>query len=242
MDIGQINNISSIVSHNQRLKRLMIDAKSIMQVNITEKLSREECLLIVNNNICESAKQKIFNEAKRYINDTPIISECKLADGQNYELIAKFIVSAAITKIMYEYQDKLTINTKDVLETINLLEANSAFCSSQRLNERSVFIINNIYTQLRNTYRNYRVNLLENPETREFSIHLYKNNEFVNMYKFLPQKDNSGNIGSILIYGQLLEGHYKSIKNSMKIFGLPVIDIEVNSGESDYIDIQIGVY
>ena len=116
--------------------------------------------------------------------------------------------------------------------------------SIKKINERGAQIISNIYINLKKApnYQSYYINFSECIDFGGYLIELTKNLQPVNMFLFFPKEDNSGNIGSIAIYGKFLEGHYKSIKNSMKIFGLPVIDIEINSGESDYIDIQIGDY
>lgn len=47
-----------------------------------------------------------------------------------------------------------------------------------------------------------------------------------NIFLFYPAPDGSGLIGSVAIYGTILEGHKKAIEKSMLIFGLPVESIE----------------
>lgn len=54
--------------------------------------------------------------------------------------------------------------------------------------------------------------------------------------------DGAGDIGSGAIYGNRLKEHYATISKSRNIFGLPVTEISMDGGLSDFVDIQIGNY
>lgn len=95
------------------------------------------------------------------------------------------------------------------------------------LNEQSKRLIENIYMNFVShpAYSSYKISKEEGMMSKTGSIDLYieKDGKFVNRFCF----QGVGDIDSILIYGSQLNGHIRSIKSSMKIFGLPVEDITV---------------
>lgn len=65
-------------------------------------------------------------------------------------------------------------------------------------------------------------------------IHQEKDGHLVNNFDFYPNSD--GWIDSVAIYGCYLDSHYRTISNSMEIFGLKVSEI---SHEGDYVDCEL---
>lgn len=110
------------------------------------------------------------------------------------------------------------------------------------LNQRSLMIISSTASALRSAYPSYDINVVELGDWRmRFrSIEITKGGYEFNKYMFFP--DPNGNIASIALYGIQLPQHFRTIKQSGKIFGLPVFNIEMDGGLSDFIDIQIGEY
>ena len=73
------------------------------------------------------------------------------------------------------------------------------------------------------------------------ALEVGKNGRLINLWLFYPGVD--GEISSIAVYGAYLEGHLKSIKSSMTVFGMPVESAEMDySGMSDFIDIYLKPY
>ena len=108
------------------------------------------------------------------------------------------------------------------------------------LNQDSQQRIRNIENGFRNhpayaayDIRNYCYNLNEGVQALEVS----KNGRFVNLFLFFP--DLSGKIESIAVYGSNLQGHYNAMRRSMMAFGMRITDISMESGASDFLDIQI---
>ena len=108
------------------------------------------------------------------------------------------------------------------------------------LNQDSKQRIRNIENGFRNhpnffgyDIRNYCYNLDEGVQALEVS----KNGRFVNLFLFFPDFD--GKIESIAVYGSNLQGHYNAMRSSMMAFGMRITDISMESGASDFIDIEI---
>ena len=108
------------------------------------------------------------------------------------------------------------------------------------LNQDSQQRIRNIENGFRNhptftgyDIRNYRYSLEEGVQALEVS----KNGRFVNLFLFFPDFD--GKIESIAVYGSNLQGHYNAMRSSMMAFGMRITDISMESGASDFIDIEI---
>ena len=72
------------------------------------------------------------------------------------------------------------------------------------------------------------------------AIEISNQGQSVNLFMFCP--DGAGDIGSVAIYGNRLKEHYTTISKSRNIFGLPVTEISMDGGWSDFVDIQIGKY
>ena len=111
------------------------------------------------------------------------------------------------------------------------------------LNQKSRQMIDNVYCGIKANYPQYVVEKVGtgNIQVDGVFLNVYSNGTLVNSYLFSP--GISGEIESIAIYGQALQGHYNTISRSRNIFGLPVDDISIdNGGLSPYVDITIGQY
>lgn len=110
-----------------------------------------------------------------------------------------------------------------------------------QLNQESLQLIENIYHNFKAhpIYSQYSIEKSEYDHTSGsiyITIHLHGNP--INRFSFYGGK--RGKIGSIAIYGANLDGHLRSIRSSMTIFGLEVDDVEYdNQGLSPYIDVTL---
>lgn len=110
-----------------------------------------------------------------------------------------------------------------------------------QLSQASLQLIENIYHNLKAhpMYSQYSIEKSDYDHTSGsiyILIHLYGNP--ITRFSFYGSK--RGKIGSIAIYGANLEGHLRSIRSSMKIFGLDVEDVEYdNQGLSPYVDVTL---
>lgn len=110
---------------------------------------------------------------------------------------------------------------------------------SQSLNQSARQLVNNIYNNF-NTHPNfidYHCSFSE--ELNCSVINITKGGRNVNMYRFYP--DHTGNLGSIAIYGIALDGHFKTINGTKKIFGLDITDIEFvkNNTVESFVDVTL---
>ena len=70
--------------------------------------------------------------------------------------------------------------------------------------------------------------------------YLHKNiGQVINLFLFYPQYGGSGKIGSIALYGANLQGHYNAMRSSMTAFGMPISDIQFDSGIETFLDITL---
>lgn len=108
------------------------------------------------------------------------------------------------------------------------------------LNQDSQQRIRNIENGFRNypayaayEIKNYRYDLQNGVQALEIS----KNGRVVNLFLFFPDFD--GKIESIAVYGSNLQRHYNAMRRSMMAFGMRITDISMESGASNFIDIEI---
>ena len=113
-----------------------------------------------------------------------------------------------------------------------------------RLNQRSQDIISNIHRTINNhpSYAQYTVELIsaELWSTGCMSIQISKLGRSINMFMFCPNAD--GNVDSIAIYGNDLKGHFNTISASRNIFGFRVSNSTMDSGYSDFVDVEVAPY
>lgn len=108
------------------------------------------------------------------------------------------------------------------------------------LNQDSQQRIRNIENGFRNypAYAAYEIsNYVYDLNAGVRALEISKNGRFVNLFLFFP--DSDGKIGSIAVYGSNLQGHYNAMRRSMLAFGMRITDISLESGASDFLDIQI---
>lgn len=108
------------------------------------------------------------------------------------------------------------------------------------LNSDSQQRIRNIENGFRNypayssySIRNYCYDMRAGVQALEVS----KNGQSVNLFLFYP--DPNGKIGSIALYGTNLQGHYNAMRRTMMVFGMPISEINMEYGQSEYVDIYL---
>ena len=69
------------------------------------------------------------------------------------------------------------------------------------------------------------------------ALEVSKNGQSVNLFLFYP--DPNGKIGSIALYGTNLQGHYNAMRRTMMVFGMPISEINMEYGQSEYVDIYL---
>lgn len=111
---------------------------------------------------------------------------------------------------------------------------NNTMFAQNYLNEHSKKLVENIYMNFitHPAYSSYKISKKEGIMSKTGSIDLYieKDGKFINRFCF-HGFCNTGDIDYILIYGNQLNGHIRSIKSSMKIFDLPVEDVTVGTNQ-----------
>ena len=116
----------------------------------------------------------------------------------------------------------------------------------QHLNQRSRNLIENIWVNAKNhpMYAAYEVEMdsVQYADAGAIAIKISQYGMPKNMFLFYPAVDNSGNIGSIAIYGAALAGHKQAIERSMQVFGLPVDSIEWDEGYEKFLDVTLADY
>lgn len=104
--------------------------------------------------------------------------------------------------------------------------------------------IGNIVNGFRNypAYASYSINSYAyDALTGAHALEITCCGQFMNLWLFYPGMD--GNIGSIAVYGNNLQGHLNAILSSMTVFGMKVSSAEIDrSGISDYVDIYLEDY
>lgn len=107
-----------------------------------------------------------------------------------------------------------------------------------QMNSKSKRIIRNIVTNARKHpyYAGYVIKSYA--ESRGIlCIDILDYGRLINKFVFCP--DTDGNIESIAIYGDNLRDHMNAIRQSMKIFGLEVENVDFETGYSDYVDVYL---
>ena len=108
------------------------------------------------------------------------------------------------------------------------------------LNEDSQQRIRNIEYGFRNypSYASYTIqNYCYDWRLGIQALEVLKDGETINLFLFYP--DLNGKIESIAIYGSYLQGHYNAMRKSMMAFGMPIKDISMEYGMSDYVDVYL---
>lgn len=113
------------------------------------------------------------------------------------------------------------------------------YCSF-RFSADSMQRIKNIENGIRNfpAFAAYNVShYCYDPRGDVQALEVSNGNECLNLFLFFPGEE--GKIASIALYGVNLEGHYNVMRKSMMAFGMPISEINKESGESDYLDIYL---
>lgn len=71
------------------------------------------------------------------------------------------------------------------------------------------------------------------------AIEITRDGNLVNLYLFYPALSGSGKIGSVALYGIHLQAHYNTMRSSMTMFGMPISDIQFDSGIETFLDITL---
>lgn len=124
--------------------------------------------------------------------------------------------------------------------SVNELTSSQYIDMFKSLNQDSQQRIRNIEIGFRNypaysayDIRNYRYDLQNGVQALEVS----KNGRMVNLFLFFPGL--GGKIESIALYGSNLQGHYNAMSRSMMAFGMKILSIDFEYGQSDYLDIYL---
>lgn len=110
------------------------------------------------------------------------------------------------------------------------------------LNQDSLARIQNIVNGFRNypAYSAYQIkSYLYDMRAGCHAIEISRNGQVINLSLFYPQYGGSGKIGSIALYGANLQGHYNAMRSSMTAFGMPISDIQFDSGIETFLDITL---
>jgi hypothetical protein len=110
------------------------------------------------------------------------------------------------------------------------------------LNQDSLARIQNIVNGFRNypAYSAYQIkSYLYDMRAGCHAIEISRNGQVINLFLFYPQYGGSGKIGSIALYGANLQGHYNAMRSSMTAFGMPISDIQFDSGIETFLDITL---
>lgn len=108
------------------------------------------------------------------------------------------------------------------------------------LNADSQQRIRNIENGFRNypVYASYSIrNYCYDMQVGVQALEISKNGQSINLFLFYPSPN--GKIGSIALYGANLQGHYNAMKSSMMAFGMPISEINIEFGVSEYLDIYL---
>lgn len=108
------------------------------------------------------------------------------------------------------------------------------------LNEDSLQRIRNIEKGFRNfpAYAAYSIhNYCYDIRAGVQALEIKKDGIPINLFLFYP--DINGKINSIALYGSNLSGHYNAMRRSMMAFGMPISEISLESGNSEFLDIYL---
>lgn len=110
------------------------------------------------------------------------------------------------------------------------------------LNQDSLTRIQNIANGFRNypAYSAYQIkSYLYDMHSGAYALEISRNGQKINLFLFYPEFGGSGKIGSIALYGANLQGHYNAMCSSMTAFGMPISDIQFDSGIETFLDITL---
>ena len=110
------------------------------------------------------------------------------------------------------------------------------------LNQDSLARIQNIVNGFRNypAYSAYQIkSYLYDMRAGCHALEITRNGQPINLFLFYPDVSGSGKIGSIALYGANLQGHYNAMRASMMAFGMPISNIEFDSGIETFLDITL---
>lgn len=180
----------------------------------------------------------IFNNEQLeaiYPNLVCYITRCHNADvkyGSSFTGIIKF----SDTALYNSFKRNLSNTVSQELPQIFQYENNSC-----HLNARAQQLALNVYNNLKThpIYRNYQVVISPyNSETASIDIDIYRNGQSITRFMFCG--DYTGELHSIAIFGVQLDGHLRNIRSSMKIFGLDVQSVNLDTeGFSPFVDVII---
>lgn len=118
--------------------------------------------------------------------------------------------------------------------------------NTMSLNRQSRLLIHNIWLNARNhpMYASYQIIKDETKysDGGAIAITISKGDRPMNMFLFYPACNDSGNIGSVAIYGSSLPGHKQAIEKTKKLFGLPVESVDWDEGVEIFLDVIIQDY
>ena len=108
------------------------------------------------------------------------------------------------------------------------------------LNSNSQQMIQNILNGLRTVFPAYphRTYVYDN-RAGVHALEIAKNGRICNLYLFYPETDGSGKIGSVALYGDALDTHFRTISSSRNLFGMNVTSIERDFGREEFLDIYV---
>lgn len=108
------------------------------------------------------------------------------------------------------------------------------------LNSNSQQMIQNILNGLRMAFPAYQCRTyIYDYRAGVHALEITRNGRICNLYLFYPETDGSGKIGSVALYGDALENHYRTISSSKNLFGMHVTSIERDFGQEDFLDIYV---
>ena len=117
--------------------------------------------------------------------------------------------------------------------------------TSNELNSKSLIMVKTVYNNFRvhPSYSGYTITIDNNDIQGSASITIYRDGLNINKFYFYPNSVN-GDIESIAIYGNQLNGHFNSINSSKIAFGLRIIDIELvtQNTMSPFVDVNLQPY
>ncbi len=108
------------------------------------------------------------------------------------------------------------------------------------LNSNSQQMIQNILNGMHQLFPKYQC------RTYVFDFHagvhaleVAKNGRVLNLYLFYPDTNGTGRIGSVALYGDALDLHFRTISSSRNLFGMHVTSINRDYGKEEFLDIYV---
>ena len=151
------------------------------------------------------------------------------------------IINFSDTALYNSFKRNLSNTASQELPQIFQYENNSCY-----LNAKTQQLAVNVYNNLKRhpVYMNYQVVISPyNSGTASIDIDIYRKGQSINsqsITRFMFCGDYTGELHSIAIFGIQLDGHLRNIKSSMKIFGLDVKSVNLDTeGFSPFVDVII---